>query len=168
MPTFMPSLEGELYFGKRWSLSGSGLYSNWAYDSGRKFWGFSAYSLEPRIWIKGNRLFRGVYFGLYGEMGDFNKQEDRTEIENPTATNVTGDYWSAGLSVGYMLPLSRHWCLELSVRGGYRSASYDKYTREFNGDQLFNYKEATLSGKKNEFALTGVRLNVVYRFGRGK
>ncbi|MDE5906173.1 MAG: DUF3575 domain-containing protein, partial [Alistipes sp.] len=166
MTTFMPNLEGELYFGKRWSLSGSGLYSNWAYDSGRKFWGFSAYSLEPRIWIKGNRLFRGVYFGLYGEMGDFNKQEGRVEGEQ-TDTNVTGDYWSAGISAGYMLPLSKHWCLELSVRGGYRSASYDKYTRAFEENGIFNYND-NLSGKKNEFALTGVRLNVVYRFGRGK
>ena len=57
MTTFMPNLEGELYLGKRFSLSGSGLYSNWAYDGGKKFWGLSAYSLEPRIWIKGDRLF---------------------------------------------------------------------------------------------------------------
>ena len=167
MTTFMPNLEGELYFAKRWSLSGSGLYSNWAYSGGKKFWGLSAYSLEPRIWFKGNGLFRGAYMGIYGEMGDFNKQEGRIEGVS-TETNVTGDYWSAGLSVGYMLPLSRHWCLELSVRGGYRSATYDKYTRAFEEDNSISNYNDNLSGKKNEFALTGIRFNVVYRFGRGK
>lgn len=164
--TFMPNLEGELYFGKRWSLSGSGLFSNWAYDSGKKFWGLSAYSVEPRVWIKGDRLFRGVYFGLYGEFGDFNKQEGRVEgVE--TTSNFTGDYWSAGISVGYMLPLSKHWCAELSLRGGYRSATYDKYTRTFEENGIYHYDDEQ-SGKKNEFGLTGVRLNVVYRFGRGR
>ncbi len=165
MTTFMPNLEGELYLGKRFSLSGSGLYSNWAYDGGKKFWGLSAYSLEPRIWIKGDRLFRGVYFGVYGEFGDFNKQEGREEGVN-TSSNFTGDYWHAGISVGYMLPLGKHWCAELSLRGGYRSASYNKYTRTFETDGIYNYDDE--AGKKNEFGLTGVRLNIVYRFGRGR
>lgn len=164
--TFMPNLEGEFYMGRRVSISGSALFSNWAYSGGEKFWGLSAYSLEPRIWIKGDRLFRGVYIGLYGEMGDFNKQEGRIEGEE-TTTNFTGDYWHAGISVGYMLPLSKHWCAELSLRGGYRSATYDKYTRAFEPDGIYHYDEQQ-SGKKNEFGLTGVRLNIVYRFGLGR
>ena len=159
--TFMPNLEAEFYFAKRWSVGVSGLYANWDYKGGKQFWGYTAYSIEPRIWFKGNGLFRGVYMGLYGQIGDFNKQVDRVD-EETTLTNFTGDYWSAGLSVGYMLPLSRHWCLELSVRGGYRSATYDRYDRE-----LPNYYWAS-SGEKNEFALTGIRFNVVYRIGRGK
>lgn len=166
MTTFMPNLEGEFYIGRRVSISGSALYSNWAYDGGKKFWGLSAYSIEPRIWIKGDRLFRGVYFGLYGEFGDFNKQEGR-ENGKDTSSNFTGDYWHAGISVGYMLPLSRHWCAELSLRGGYRSATYDKYTRTFEDDGIYHYDDGT-PGKKNQFGLTGLRLNIVYRFGRGR
>lgn len=166
MTTFMPNLEGELYFAKRFSVSGSGLFSNWAYNGGKKFWGLSAYSIEPRVWIKGDGLFRGVYFGVYGEFGDFNKQEGRIDGVD-TETNFTGDYWSAGISAGYMLPLSKHWCAELSLRGGYRSASYDKYTRTFESDGIYHYDDEQ-SGKKNEFALTGLRLNIVYRFGRGR
>ncbi|MDE5695130.1 MAG: DUF3575 domain-containing protein, partial [Alistipes sp.] len=107
-----------------------------------------------------------VYFGLYGEMGDFNRQEGRADKVN-TDLNFTGDYWSAGVSVGYMLPLSKHWCAELSLRGGYRSATYDKYTRTFEDDGIYHYDDGT-PGKKSQFALTGVRLNIVYRFGRGR
>ena len=93
------------------------------------------------------------------------KQEGREEGVN-TSSNFTGDYWHAGISVGYMLPLGKHWCAELSLRGGYRSASYNKYTRTFETDGIYNYDDE--AGKKNEFGLTGVRLNIVYRFGRGR
>lgn len=166
--TFMPNLEGEVYFADRWSLSASALYSNWKYSGGEKLWGYTAYSIEPRFWIKSNGLFRGFYVGLYGQMGDFNKQENRDDSEGAEIkTNVTGDYWDAGLSVGYMQALSKHWCIELNLRGGYRSASYDKYTRYIAPDQIYNYDDND-SGKKNEFGLTGVRLNVVYRFGRSR
>lgn len=166
--TFMPNLEGEVYFGDRWSVSASALYSNWKYKSKTKLWGYTAYSVEPRVWIKGDRLFRGFYVGLYGEAGDFNKQEnpDR-DVDDHSAVDVTGDYWDAGLSIGYMLSLSKHWCVELNLRGGYRSASYDKYTHYVAPDDTFNYDDDQ-HGKKNEFGLTGLRLNVVYRFGRSK
>lgn len=159
--TFMPNLEAEFYFAKRWSVGVSGLYANWDYKSKKQFWGYTAYSIEPRLWFKGDGLFCNFYMGLYGQIGDFNKQIDRDDAST-TLTNYTGDYWSAGLSVGYMLALSRHWCLELSVRGGYRSAKYDIYDRE-----LPNYYWSG-SGEKNEFALTGLRFNLVYRIGRGR
>jgi len=166
--TFMPNLEGEVYFGDRWSVSASALYANWKYSGGEKFWGYTAYSVEPRVWIKGDGLFRGFYVGVYGQAGDFNEQKGRIDTEGTeTTTNVTGDYWDAGISAGYMLPLSKHWCAELSLRGGYRSASYDKYTRSVTPDKIFHYDD-NLSGKKNQFTLTGVRINIVYRIGRNR
>jgi len=162
MESFMPNLEAEVYFADRWSVSASALFSNWKYNSSKKFWGLSAYSVEPRFWIKDDGLFRGFYVGVYGEAGDFNTQRGRADGQT-TVDNFTGDYWSAGISAGYMLPLSKHWCAELSLRGGYRSASYDKYERELP----FHYYSG-VSGTENKFTLTGVRLNIVYRIGRGK
>ena len=50
----------------------------------------------------------------------------------------------------------------VSVRGGYRSADYNIYDREL---PYFYYNS---SDKKNEFALTGLRFDVVYRFGGNK
>lgn len=160
--TFMPNLEAEVYFAKRWSVGVSGLYANWDYKNKKQFWGYTAYSVEPRLWFKGDGLFRNFYMGLYGQVGDFNKQIDRNNDSQPSHNNYTGDYWSAGLSVGYMLALSRHWCLELSVRGGYRSAKYDIYDRELPDCYWSG------SSEKNEFALTGLRFNLVYRIGRGR
>lgn len=158
---FMPNLEAEVYFGGRWSVAASALYADWKYDGGRHFWGISSYSGEGRFWVRNDGLFRGFFFGVYGEAGDFNLQRDRLDGVT-TADNYTGTYWSAGVAAGYFLPLSRHWGLELALRGGYRSADYDLYDREL---PHFYYRD---SDHKNGFALTGLRLNIVYRFGRGK
>ena len=53
--TVMPNLEAELFFSDRWSISVSGLYSHFegCYGTGR-FWGVSAYTLQPRFWFYGN------------------------------------------------------------------------------------------------------------------
>ena len=166
MTNFMPNLELEFYIGRRVSLDFSALYSNWAYKSDKEFWGKSAYSIEPRFWIKNDGLFRGLYVGLYGESGDFNRQKERKPDET-TALNYTGTFYSGGLSLGYVQCLSRHWYLELSVRGGYRSADYKAYDRDFT-DGLHLYHRPQDDGKKNEFALTGLKLELVYRIGRGR
>ena len=158
---FMPNLEAEFYFAGRWSVSASALYADWEYGGGKQFWGISSYSMEPRFWFRDDGLFRGFFVGVYGEAGDFNDQKDRRD-DAATATNYTGTFWSAGVSAGYLLPLSRHWGLELSLRVGYRGAKYDVYDRELPY-LYYNY-----SDKENKFTLTGLRLNVVYRFGHGR
>lgn len=159
--TFMPNLEVEVYFANRWSVAASALYANWPYSNDQHFWGISSYSGEGRFWIRNNGLFRGFFVGVYGMAGDFNLQQNRSK-EAVSTNNKTGNYWSAGISAGYLLPLSKHWNLELSLRGGYRSADYDFYDREL---PHFYYSG---SDKQSGFALTGLRLNVVYRFGRNK
>lgn len=159
--TFMPNLEAEYYFEKRWSVSASALYANWTYGGGRHFFGLSCYGAEGRFWIHNDGLFRGFFVGVYGLAGDFNFQRNRRDGV-VTTDNRTGSYWSTGIAAGYLQPLSRHWNLELELRGGYRRANYDRYDREL--PHLY-YSSSDHTGG---FALTGLRLNIVYRFGRGK
>ena len=161
MTTFMPNLEAEVHFGGRWSADVSGSYAHCAYQGGKQFWGLSAYSGEARFWFRNDGLFRGFYAGVYGQAGDFDNQKDRRD-DGVTTTNYTGTFWSAGIAAGYLLPLARHWNLELSLRGGYRSAKYDQYDRELP------YLYYNRSDKQNKFTLTGLKLNVVYRFGQAK
>lgn len=156
---FMPNLEAEVYFAGRWSVAATALYANWAYGNGKQFWGVSAYGAEPRFWFRNDGLFRGFHVGVYGEAGDFNNQKDRNDAVT-TTTNYTGTFWSAGISAGYLLPLARHWSMEVSLRGGYRSAKYDIYDRELP----FLYYSS--SDKENKFMLTRFKLNIVYRFGK--
>lgn len=159
--TFLPNLEAEYYFADRWSVAASALYANWAYGGGRNFCGISTYGVSGRFWLRNDGLFRGFFIGAYGLFGDFNLQRNRRD-DALTTDNRTGTYWSAGLAAGYLQPLSRHWNIELELRGGYRGSDYDLYDREL--PHLYY----NASDQKGGFALTGLRLNIVYRFGRGK
>lgn len=156
---FMPNLALELYFARRWSVEASALYANWDY-SGNKLWAVSSYGIEPRLWIKNDGTFRGLYVGAYGQFGDFDNQQDKTE----GADNRTGTFWNAGLSVGWLQPLSRHWAVELGLRGGYRNASIDWYDieRDNAGTTHYYYNRHDTEGKFSP----SVRVNIIYRFGK--
>lgn len=159
--TFMPNIEMELYFARRLSLTAAGTYSNRTFDDGSELWALASYSGEFRFWARNNALYRGLFFGLYGGAGDFNIQHGR-QPDALTTDNKTGIFWSAGISAGCVATLSRHWYLELALRAGYRNAKYDIYER-----MLPHYYYSS-SDRNGAFALTGLKLNIVYRFGRGK
>lgn len=125
-----PNLALELFFARCWSLSASGEYSHWQGGTNHKFWGISGYSLEPRFWLLGDGTYRWLYLGAYGLLGDFDYQPSHDGDSNRNGSSVTGTYWSAGLSLGLYLRLSRHWGLEAGLRGGYLDASGKAYDNE--------------------------------------
>ena len=96
--TFVPNLEVEWYFAKRWSLSAQGNFALWDYNGGDWF-GVSSWSIEPRWWIWGDSKFRWIYLGVYGQVGDYDVQNDRVDRDGNT-----GKMWGAGLSVGAVIP----------------------------------------------------------------
>lgn len=125
-----PNLALELFFARCWSLSASGEYSHWQGGTNHKFWGISGYSLEPRFWLLGDGTYRWLYLGAYGLLGDFDYQPSHDGDSDRNGSSVTGTYWSAGLSLGLYLRLSRHWGLEAGLRGGYLDASGKAYDNE--------------------------------------
>ncbi len=149
--TPMPNLSAEFFFARRWSVLASGTYSYWKFGKERHFWGVSAYSAEPRFWFRGDRHYRGLYIGAFGQAGDFDIQYKN---------NDTGRYWQAGLSAGYYLPLSRHWGLGIGLRGGYEYAEKKGYSI----DPPHNYYDGTQYVRR--WGLKGVEFSIGYRFGR--
>ena len=148
--TTIPNIYVEYYFLKRWSVKGAFAYCDWSYDNGKRFQGISSYSLEPRFWLKKDEKFRGFFFGIYGQAGDYNQKD----IEQ----NHTGKYYSGGLSAGYLYPIYRGLAVEVSLRGGYRHATVKKYkSGEDCNDLCRKYT-------KKEFTVTGSCLSLVYRF----
>lgn len=148
--TTIPNIYVEYYFLKRWSVKGAFAYCDWSYDNGKRFQGISSYSLEPRFWLKKDEKFRGFFFGIYGQAGDYNQKD----IEQ----NHTGKYYSGGLSAGYLYPIYRGLVVEVSLRGGYRHATVKKYkSGEDCNDLCRKYT-------KKEFTVTGSCLSLVYRF----
>ncbi len=148
--TFMPNLAVEFYFSDRWSVNASAVYSHWNAFAGRdKFFAVAAFDGGGRFWFSGKGTFRGFYAGAYGSAGSFNKYEDADAAR-------TGTFWGLGLGIGYMQPLSRHWALDVEVRGMYIDSQTDYYRRE----GVFNYYDYTKSENK---ILPSIRLNLVYR-----
>lgn len=146
------NLSVEVYFARRWSVQGSFSYSNWkGFDAGAGHRGVDTYELSPRFWFSQQGMFRGLFVGVYGLYGSYDIQKD--------AVGQTGTFWGAGVGVGYVQTLSRHWYLEMEVRGGYRSAANDLYDIE---PGHYYYNSSTTESK----IVPAVRLSIVYRFGK--
>lgn len=161
--TFMPNLAAEAFFLKRFSAELSAVYFNFSFGSGGH-WGVSGYSLEPRFWLKGDGHYKGFYFGVYGQAGNFNVQRGEAEtgtgtgMEAGAASNHTGTYFDAGVSVGYYLPLTKRLGAEFGLRGGFHSANSQSY--DIRGD--INYLSGT--DDANRFGLTRINVSLSYRF----
>lgn len=152
--TFTPNIYTEYYFLNRWSVKGEFAYSNWEYGN-NNFQGISSYTIEPRFWIKGDGSFKGLYIGLYGQIGDFNDQTSNG--------NYTGTYHSEGISVGLIWPLYAGLAIEIGIRGGYQSADVKNYlTQETCEQEVCNKKEYTFT--KDGFAISACTLGILYRF----
>lgn len=147
----LPNLSVEFFFARRWSVKASGMYAHWHFSSNRHFWGISGYSVEPRVWLNGNRHFKGFYLGVFGQAGEFDIRYKG---------NHTGRYIQTGLSAGYYLSLSRHWGLGVGVRGGYEHADAKAYSVESS----HYYYDATVPVSR--WGVCGVEISLGYRFGR--
>lgn len=148
-----PNLAVEVFFAKRWSVEAGYSYSNWnAFTKGNGLWAVSEGWIEPRFWLKNNGSFNGLYFGVYGQGGSYDIQK--------SVVGHTGKYYGGGVSVGYAQPLSKHWFLELGIRGGYRGTA-DGVLYDIEQDKCY-YNRAE---DKSKF-VPQVKLNISYRIGR--
>jgi hypothetical protein len=153
--TPMPNLEIEYLFNRRFSAAVSGLYEGWGYAEGYARWRVTAYTLEGRYRLLPDHHYGGLFVGVYGRVGDYNRLNTFDEGDN----NHTGKYWGAGLSLGYTLPFSRHWILEGGASGGYRHIG-DKFYSHLRPDT--NYFDFKSSDK--HIGLTDLFLRFGYRF----
>ena len=153
--TFVPNLELEWFFADRWSLAGAGNYAKWGYGDD-KFFGISAWSLEPRWWLDDSGNYRWLYIGAYGEAGDYDVQNDRID-----SYGNTGKQWSVGLSAGVAIPFSRHWGAEVGLRAGYRRSTVNAYSYE--APDYFRDSRT----HDNHWGVTDIKVSIYYRFGKG-
>ncbi len=152
--TFVPNLEVEWFFAKRWSLTALGNFALWDYNGGDWF-GVSSWSIEPRWWIWGDSKFRWIYLGVYGQVGDYDVQNDRVDRDGNT-----GKMWGAGLSVGAVIPFTKHWGCEIGIRAGYRNAIVRAYSYEAP-DYFLDYQTTD-----NHWGVTGIKASIYYRIGK--
>lgn len=158
--SFMPNLELEYYFARRWSLAFSVLYADFSYGGGKENkWGLSDVMLASRFWPLGEAdRYNWLSVGFYGMYGDFDVRGDK--IGGEGLYGRTGRFWSAGLSVGCLVPLGAGFAVETVAEGGYRSVFGGKKYR-YDGIDGKNYLESRFTSTGVRL---GVKLNLLYRF----
>lgn len=96
-----------MLLGGRWSVVVSGLYSDFSYkEKERDRWSLSEFSVEPRIWPLIGGGYRWLNLGLFGEYGDFDVRGGLIAPGKEVLYGRTGCFWSAGASVGSLIPLA--------------------------------------------------------------
>lgn len=160
--SFMPNAAVECYFADRWSVGLSGLYSDFAYqDKTRDRWSVSVLSVEPRVWPLQRGQFAWLNTGLFGEYGDYDIRGSEVDPDKQILYGRTGRLWSAGASVGCLVPLGVGFCVEASVRMGYRSV-FDGRKYRYDKVDNQNYLESRFSSTG---FMVGLHINMIYRFG---
>lgn len=153
------NFEVEVPIGNRWSIVWEDVFPWW--ETGNKYcfqmWEMGA---EGRFWFKkwdpwGDNKLRGFFAGVYGMSSKYDFQFDH-EI------NYQGEYWSAGVSGGWVMPLGKKkWFnLEFSAALGYLQTDYRHYMPTDEYDRLIRDKYKT--GRVSYFGPTKAKISLVF------
>lgn len=144
-----PNIEIERWFGKdaRWSVMAEWNFPWWQWHHKERVYEVNEIGLELRRWAPQRMLayhsrygvdefhpLIGRFIGIYLAGGNYDL-EWRYHGEQ-------GDIYSAGITYGYSIRLSRHWNMEFSASAGYLYSPYTHYEAENHDDILFGkYKK---------------------------
>lgn len=145
----LPNLELEWLINRNWSLAIEGNIAWWSNEGKHKKYRLSMFSPEVRRWFKVRNPWHGLFVGFFAGGGLY-------DLENG-ATGYRGEGGLAGLSVGYMWPISKHLSLEASVGAGYMLTRYKEYV-PFEGHNLYQRTKTM-----NYFGPLKLKLSLVWR-----
>lgn len=148
------NVEVEVPIGKRWSVAVEDVFPWW--HSGNKY-AFQMWEMgvEGRYWFKRTDA-RDV---LSGHFGGIYVMSAKYDFQRKKSINYQGEYWSAGLTYGYSMPLGKLFNLELSVSLGWLSTAYRHYQPSYNYGELIRdpYKQ----GRFGYFGPTKLKASLV-------
>ena len=107
---------------------------------------------EARWWFKADDRLQGHFLGAYGESGKY-------DFEYQRSICYQGEFYSAGLSYGYAMPVGKKLHLEFSVSAGYASIAYRGYTPSEDYEILWADKNKV--GRLHYFGPTKAQVSLV-------
>lgn len=116
------NVEVEIPIGKRWSVAVEDVFPWWHYGNKYAFQMWEM-GVEGRYWFKRTDA-RDV---LSGHFGGVYVMSAKYDFQWKSDINYQGEYWSAGITYGYSMPLGKYFNLELSASIGYLSTYYRHY-----------------------------------------
>jgi len=147
----MPSLEVEYRFDDHWTVNAEGVVPWWHNDRKHKYFQIMLLSPEVRYWFKHyhDRPWHGLYAGILGGGGKY-------DLENG-GRGYKGTGWFAGVSFGYMFPVSRNLSFEAGIGVGYLNTRYEEYV-PFEGHYVYQ-----LTKRTNYFGPLKLKFAIVWR-----
>ena len=149
------NLEVEVPIGNRWSIAVEDVFPWW--HIGNKYalqmWEMG---VEGRYWFnrpQDTPALNGQFLGLYAMSAKYDFQWLRD-------INYQGEYWSAGLTYGYAMPIGKLFNLELSVSLGYLSTVYRHYIPSPGYEALI--KDHYKQGRLGYFGPTKIKASLVF------
>lgn len=139
------NFELEFPLGKNFSVMFEDVCPWWKWGPNGKKYCFQVWSMgvEPRWWFKRDDrrdYLSGHFAGAYGMSGKYDLQWD-------TKLCYQGEFWSAGLTYGYAMPVCKWMNMEFSASVGYLRTDYRHYQPDSGYDHLYRdkYKVGTAS-----------------------
>ena len=130
----MPSLEVEYHVAERWSVALEGDVAWWRNTPRHKYYQIATISPEVRYWFKTRRRWHGHYAGIFAGGSWY-------DLENG-GPGYRGDLWMAGVSYGYMFPVSRSLSFEAGIGVGFLHTEYEEYT-PYDGHNVYRQTSRT-------------------------
>ncbi|MDE6288753.1 MAG: DUF3575 domain-containing protein [Muribaculaceae bacterium] len=115
----MPNLEFEWLINNTWSVALEGGAAWWKNDPKHKYYQLAYASPEVRYHIRNRAPWHGMYVGAFVGGGYY-------DLENG-GKGYRGEGAMAGMSFGYMWPISKHFSLEAGIGVGYLYSRYKEY-----------------------------------------
>ena len=149
-----PSVEAEYRFSPRWSVHADFSMAWWSNKDKHKYYQLMQFSPEARFWLNSKQMWRGHYIGAFVGAGhyDFSAGEE----------GYQGDFMMAGLSYGYMFPISQRFSLEAGFGIGYMNTEYEEYLPI---DDHYVYQQKSRTGYIGPLK---AKLSLVWPVGRSK
>lgn len=115
----MPNVEAEWKFANRWSAALEYQCAWWSKSSPRKVYRLATVTPELRYWAISRSRWHGLYVGLFGGYGLYDLSNKKKGHE--------GEGFMAGVSAGYMWPITKHLSLDAGIGVGYMHARDKEY-----------------------------------------
>lgn len=145
----MPNLELEWLINDNWSVSLEGNVAWWKFDY-NKIYRLALVSPEVRYHINPRARWHGMYVGAFASGGLYQLEYRHN--------GYRGEGAMAGLSFGYMWPITKNLSFDAEIGAGYMYTRYKEY------ESVHGHKVYQLTKSLNYFGPLKLKFSIAWRF----
>ena len=158
------NVEIEIPLGHRFSVAGEWIFPWWLWEQKQHCLEIHCGSIEGRYWLKpsyrrqdtalgSHNPLTGLFAGVYGSMGLYDMEWNKKGYQ--------GEFFSAGITIGYVQSLSRNFNMEFLLGVGYMKSGYRNYQARQDSEGQWHLIRQ-YSGSYNWFGPTKAKISLVW------